>query len=183
MEIKITFRHMLIILLVLSWIIFIGLSIEAGSFITHAIFSLANPSVVPHLWQQEDILPLLEHDPGNYFVVHLILSIVACLKATLFYMIIFTLQRKDLDLTQPFSERLRRFILSLSYITVAIAAFSHYGAKYTGWLITKGIALPHLQYARFSGADIWLFMAVVLFIIAQIFKRGIEIQTENELTI
>jgi hypothetical protein len=30
---------------------------------------------------------------------------------------------------------------------------------------------------------VWLFMSVTLFVIAQIFKRGIEIQTENELTV
>jgi hypothetical protein len=34
-----------------------------------------------------------------------------------------------------------------------------------------------------GGADVWLFMGVILYIIAQIFKRGIEIQAENELTV
>jgi hypothetical protein len=34
-----------------------------------------------------------------------------------------------------------------------------------------------------AGADVWLFMGVTLFVIAQIFRRGIEIQTENELTV
>jgi hypothetical protein len=43
--------------------------------------------------------------------------------------------------------------------------------------------MPDTQFLRLGGADVWLFMAVVLFIIAQIFKRGIEIQSENELTI
>ena len=34
-----------------------------------------------------------------------------------------------------------------------------------------------------EGADIWLFMGVTLLVIAQIFKRGIEIQDEHELTV
>jgi len=43
--------------------------------------------------------------------------------------------------------------------------------------------MPDVQYLRLGGADVWLFMGVTLFVIAQIFKRGIEIQTENELTV
>ena len=43
--------------------------------------------------------------------------------------------------------------------------------------------MPDTQLLHLGGADVWLFMAVILFIIAQIFKRGIEIQTENELTV
>jgi hypothetical protein len=34
-----------------------------------------------------------------------------------------------------------------------------------------------------SGADVWLFMGVTLYVIAQIFKKGIELQTESELTV
>jgi hypothetical protein len=40
-----------------------------------------------------------------------------------------------------------------------------------------------LQALHISGADVWLFMAVILFVIGQIVKRGIEIHAENELTI
>jgi len=43
--------------------------------------------------------------------------------------------------------------------------------------------MPDTQHLRLGGADVWLFMGGILFFIAQIFKRGIEIQTENELTV
>jgi len=45
------------------------------------------------------------------------------------------------------------------------------------------VKMPDTQHLRLGGADVWLFMSVTLFVIAQIFKRGIEIQTENELTV
>jgi len=45
------------------------------------------------------------------------------------------------------------------------------------------VKMPEIQYLRLGGADVWLFMGVILFVLAQIFKRGIEIQTENELTV
>ena len=34
-----------------------------------------------------------------------------------------------------------------------------------------------------EGADVWLFMGVILIIFAMIFKKGIEIQSENDLTV
>ena len=43
--------------------------------------------------------------------------------------------------------------------------------------------MPDIADLNLDGADIWLFMGVVLLVIAQIFKKGVEMQTENELTI
>ena len=43
--------------------------------------------------------------------------------------------------------------------------------------------MPEVQYLRLGGADVWLFMGVILFVLAQMFKRGIEIQSENDLTV
>jgi hypothetical protein len=43
--------------------------------------------------------------------------------------------------------------------------------------------MPSIQNLKFDGADVWLFMGVTLLIVAKIFKRGIELQTENDLTV
>jgi hypothetical protein len=43
--------------------------------------------------------------------------------------------------------------------------------------------MPDIEHLRLGGADVWLFMGVTLFVIGHIFKRGIEIQSENELTV
>lgn len=183
MEIKITIRQTLNILLVLSWIIFIGLCIEAGGFIVNAIFAIANPSVITRLYRQIDLSDLFKYDHGQFFVLTLIMGIAAVMKACLFFLIIKILHDKDLDMSQPFSKKVRRFIFSLSYVTLLIGLFSAYGIKYTGWLVKQGVSMPDTQYLRLGGADVWLFMAVVLFIIAQIFKKGVEMQSESELTI
>lgn len=183
MEIKISTRESLKILYVLSWIIFIGVCIEAGGFIVNAVFALANPSVVTRLWQKVDLSDLFKFDHGYFFVVALIMSIVAAMKAWLFFLIIRILHNKDLNIAQPFRKEVRRFIFYLSYIALVIGLFSGYGVKYIEWLGKQGVKLPDTQLLHLGGADVWLFMAVILFIIAQIFKRGIEIQTENELTV
>lgn len=183
MEIKITTRQILKILYVLSWIIFIGVSIEAGSFITNAVFALVHPMGVKYLWQEVDLSGLFKYDQGYFFVLTLIMGIVAVMKALLFYLIIKISHSKKLNMAQPFSKEVGRFIFSISYVALSIGLFSLWGAKYTEWLVKQGVEMPDIQYLHLGGADVWLFMSVILFIIAQIFKRGIEIQTENELTV
>lgn len=183
MEIRITTKQILNILLILSWIIFVGLSIEAGGFIVNAIFALANPSIVTRLWQQVDLSDLFKYDQGWFFVITLIMSIVTVMKAWLFFLIIRILHNKNLKITQPFSKEVRRFIFYISYIALMIGLSSNSGIRYVEWLVQRGVQMPDTQALHLGGADVWLFMAVILFIIAQMFKRGIEIQTENELTI
>ena len=183
MEIKITTRQIWNILLLLSWIIFVGLCIEACGFIVNAIFAIANPAIITHLWRQIDLSDLLRYDRGYFFVVTSLLSIVAIVKAWLFFLIIKTLHNKELNMSQPFNKKVRRFIFLLSYAALLIGLFSLYGVKYTEWLTKQGIKMPDTQYMLLGGSDVWLFMAVVLFVIAQIFNRGIEIQSENELTV
>ena len=87
------------------------------------------------------------------------------------------------DINQPFSKNVGRFLFRMSYLSLLIGLFSWSGAEYSEWLLSKGVKLPDLQYLRLGGADVWLFMGVTIFVIAQVFKRGIEIQTENELTV
>ena len=183
MEIRITTRQILNVLLVFAWIIFVGLCIEAGGFITNIVMTAVNPEKAIHVWRQFEFLALIKFDKGEFFVVTGIIALIGIMKAILFYLIIKLLHTKKLDLANPFSEDLRRFIFGLSYISFLIGIFSMYGLKYTYRLILKGVQMPDAQSLHLGGADVWLFMSVILFVIAQIFKRGIEIQSENELTV
>jgi len=184
MEIKITTRQILKILYVVSWIIFIGVCIEAGGFIFKTFFTLViNPIGANNFWEKIDLSSLYKHDPGYFFVETLLMSIAAVLKACIFYLIVKILHDKKLDMSQPFSREMGRFIFNVSYLALGIGLFSCWGAKYAEWFVKQGVKMPDIQYLRLGGADVWLFMGVTLFVIAQIFKRGIEIQTENELTV
>lgn len=186
MEIKITTNHTLLALQVLSWIIFIGLCIETGGIIVNTIITLfINPVGVTNFWEGSDYLSsLYAFDKGYFTVITLIMSIVAMLKSTMFYLIVKLFTEKTLDLQKPFSMELRSFILNLSYLSMGVGLFSNAGFKYSEWLKSQ-YALPtvDLQALHLTGSDVWLFIAVILMVIAQIFKRGVEIQTENDLTV
>ena len=185
MEIKITTHQILKVLQILSWVIFIGLCVNAGSIIVNTVITLfINPAGVENFWDGKDYLSsLYQFDHGHFFVITLTMIIVAVLKAIMFYYIVKLFVDKKLNISQPFSIELSRFILLLSYLALGIGLFSHVGFKYSVWLTQQGVQTADLQSLHIGGADVWLFMAVILFVIVQIVKRGIEIQTENELTV
>ncbi len=177
-------RTILQILLVFSWILFIGVCIEAGGSIFSAFYTLVINSInAKTFWVGNDLSALYAYDPGHFLAETLYISIAGVLKACIFYLVIKVLRNEKLNMSQPFNNEIRLFIIKVSYLTFGIALFTWWGVKYTKWLVTQGVKMPDTQDLRLGGADVWLFMGVTLFVIAQIFKRGIEIQTENELTV
>jgi hypothetical protein len=184
MEIKISTQQMLKILYVFSWIIFIGVCTEAGGIIVNAFVTLVlKPANAQYFWKEIDLSALYKYDHGYFFVETLLMSIVAVMRAILFYLIVKILHDKKLNISKPFNREMGRFIFNVSYLALGMGLFSFWGVKYTGWLVTQMVKMPDIQYLRLGGADVWLFMGVTLYVLAQIFKRGIEIQEENDLTV
>lgn len=177
-------QRMLNVLYVLSWIIFIGICIEAGVLICSAILTFTlSPEVAEHIWKEVDLSVLYRYNSEHFLVEMILISIVSVLKAWLFYLIVKLLHDKKLNLSQPFNREVGRFISMLSYLSLGIGLFSFWGVKYSMWLTLRGVNMPDAASLRLGGSDVWLFMGVILLVIAQVFRRGIEIQTENELTV
>jgi len=186
MEIKIEIKskQILKVLNILSWIIFIGICVQAGGYIFNTLFLLTTNPFGPHyFWNGADLSGLYVYDRVYFLVIASLMIIVSVLKALLFYWIVKILHDKKLNMEQPFNKEVGSFVFKLSYAALAIGMFSAWTGNYSQWLAKKGVLMPSLESMSVDGADVWFFMAVILFIIGHIFKRGIEIQTENELTI
>ncbi|MBC7849171.1 MAG: DUF2975 domain-containing protein [Chitinophagaceae bacterium] len=183
MILNISTRTVLLLLLILTWIIFVGLCIDAGAFLVNAFFAIAKPAVVKILYHEVDLSGLLKYDRGHFFALVLSMAIVAVTKAIIFYQLIKMLHNKKIDLSQPFSPELRHLTFNLSYLSLLVGCFSSGGTRYAKWLEKKGVEIPDVQDLHLGGADVWIFMAVILYVIALIFKRGMEIQSENDLTV
>lgn len=184
MEIKIGSQDILKTVNIIAWIIFIGLCIEAGGIVFNAFYTLLiNPIGAKNFWMKADLSGVYSFDKGYFLVVISLMSIVSILKALMFYLIIKLFHNPDFQFTQPFNRTLDKFISNLAYLSFGIGLFSIWGNRYCEWLTLKEIAVPSLQSLRMAGGDVWLFMCAILFVIAFIVKRGVEIQTENELTV
>lgn len=172
------------VLNILSWVLFIGLCIEAGSVLFNALYvSFYNPEGARYLFGNVDVSSLLAFDKGYYYVLLLLIFIASVFKALLFYFIVKVFTDKQLDFSQPFNKGFGKFLVQITYISFGIGLFSYSAAGLISWLSGSGISLLPVEAFRIGGADVWLFMGVVLWVIAIIFKKGIEIQSENELTV
>lgn len=180
MQITITTQQVLKVLYIIAWILFIAVCVEAGSFLFNAIFTVAFNSGGSGYFHLTD---LYNYDPGHFLVMLLFMFIAGVMKAIIFFLIVKILRDKKLNPTTPFNKEMGTFLMLFSYLAFGIGLFSHWGKRYAEWFAGKGVQMPGVDTLRLDGAGVWMFMAITLFIIAQLFKRGIEIQSENELTI
>jgi cytochrome c biogenesis factor len=184
MTLTIAPTQILKVLHIVSWIIFIGLCVNAGGVLFNAFFALyINPMASQNFWQTINLGPLYDFDKVYFIAFALLMAIVAILKAILFYLIVKLLHDKNLDLNQPFNNKMTRFVANVAYLSLGISFFSKWGEDQTKWLIEKSIQMPAIQDLDLGGADVWFFMGIIFWVLKQLFKRGETIQTENDLTI
>ena len=177
---KWTQQPTLMLITVIIWSIFIGLCIQAGTLLFTFTYSFFKPTVAQDLYEGLNLYPLLREEVWFYGgIVTLILS-VAFLKAKLFFTMIQIFLK--IDLMHPFSKEIGRRISNLSYIAFEIGIFLIFSTAFAGWLVKRGFELDRIQ-TYLSGTFEYLLLSALLFAIAQVFKRGIEIQNENELTV
>lgn len=169
------------ILNILTWVIFIGICIKTGTLIFTLLFSLfINPIAAQDLHLGLNLYGLMEYDLWSYIVMVVLIIIIWALKAFLFYWIIKIFPKaKD---NHPFTSEVAGLISKVAYVALGIGMVSILANEYKEWLINKSVELTNL-YEYTSGGVEFLFTAAIVFAIAQVFKRGIEIQSENELTI
>ena len=184
MEITRKTKNLITLLSVICWVIFVGLCVEAGGFIVNGVLThFLNAENANKLWQQADLSALYKFDVGHFTAISIFICLVAIMKVILFYFIIKISSSKNFNIQKPFNIEMYQFMNRIAYLCFAIGLFARAGTKYAQWLSEKGVLLPDINKMGIAGADVWLFMGITLIVITQIFKRGVEIQSENELTV
>lgn len=176
--------YILTALHVLSWFVFVGLSIDACAIIVHTVATLMlDTAGAAKFWKKVDLNAVYNYSQSHYVTLTALIIITTVLKAIMFYVIIRFFYKKSFNLLKLFNEKTKQFLLNLGYLSLGIAFFSSWGTGVVEGLVQKGISMPDLRLMRLDGADVWWFMGIVLFVIAFIFKKGIELQNENDLTV
>ncbi len=169
-----------IFLIVISWIIFVGLCIEAGGLIVNFIFSLVNPDVVDKLYQKLDLSQMYQRSKWAYYSMYSFILVIALLKAYMFYIVIRLVSK--LDLSKPFSSFVSRQISLISYYTLSIGVLSYIARQSAKNLMHRGYEINQLE-QFWVDSQAFILMAAVIYIISVIFKKGIDIQNETDLTV
>jgi hypothetical protein len=180
MEKYIGSKLLLQILHVVAWIIFVGLSIEAGALIVNFIFSIFKPEFVGNLYQKMDLRNMYEQNKWAFYGVYGFVIFLSILKAGLFYTVIELLLK--LDLSNPFNSFVAKKISQISSYAFSIGLISYIAKEITEHMPHSTAEVDQLQ-KFWVDSQAFILMSAVVYIIAVIFKRGIEIQSENDLTV
>lgn len=168
------------VLHVVAWLIFIGLCIEAGGLIVNFIFSIYRPEFIPNLYQKLDLIEIYNRSQWAFFTMYIFILSIAVLKAYLFYIVIILMHK--FDLSNPFNSFVSQKITQISACSFLIGIVSLIGQEIAKNLHQYGYRTDNLN-LFWDESEAFILMAAILYIIAIIFKKGIEIQTENDLTI
>ena len=167
-------------LTVIAWIIFVGLSIEACALLVNFIFTFFNPALLKNLYQKLDLSAMYNRSTATFYSMYTFILVIAFLKAALFYEVIKLVSK--LDLNRPFSSFVSKKITTISYITFSIGLISIVARETANNLSHKGFDINRLN-EFWVDSQAFILMAAVIYAIAIIFKRGIELQNENDTTI
>lgn len=163
-----------------AWLIFIGLSIEAGGLLVNFFFHLFKPEFIPNLYQKLDLSAIYKDSQLLFFGVYSFILSIAVLKAILFYIVIRLMH--TMDLKKPFNNFVARQINQLAYYTLGIGLLSYIARQSAKSLMHHSFVTDSLN-KFWVDSQAFIIMGAVIYIIATIFKKGVDIQNENELTV
>ena len=173
-------RFIFQVLHVIAWIFFVGLCIEAGGIIVNFVFSIYNPEFVSKLYQKLDLSELYNRSKWIFFSMYSFIIVIALLKVLLFYTVIMLLLK--LDLSKPFSSFVSSQISQISYYTLSIGIMCLIAAQTTKNLDHHGYDVERL-YQFWNDGKAFILMSAVVYVVSTIFKKGVELQKENDLTV
>ncbi|MBP8094161.1 MAG: DUF2975 domain-containing protein [Saprospiraceae bacterium] len=115
-----------------------------------------------------------------FYGMYSFILVISILKAVLFYVVIQLITR--FDLAKPFNSFVSNQIAEISFYTLSIGLLSYLARQTAKNLLHRGYEINQLdQFWEDSRA--YILMAAIVYVIATIFKKGLEIQNENELTV
>lgn len=171
-------EKVLSVLRVLAWMAMIGYAVNLGSQVICFGVSFTNPAAskqIPGI--DQNLLKLLQYNFRFYVFA---MSFVIALSAMFVYLwyVVITLLSK-LNIKSPFTFEVSKKLEKIAYWLFAIWLVGFIGENYVDWL-SKSMGE---QLNIIKVANEFLFTAGIVYIISQIFKHGIEIQEETNLTI
>lgn len=162
---------------ILFWIAFIGLCIKTGALLTSFIVSLfVNSEGANDLYLGLSLFDLYSYSNSQYIFTVSLLIVLTGLKAYIAYYVIKIFMK--FNLSKPFNNKLTDLFLKISYTALGTSILAIIAENYAKWIMRKGVAVP----IDWSGSELLLF-AGVIYLLALVFKKGAELQTENDLTV
>ena len=165
---------------VISWIIFIALCYQTGALLFNYAFMQFRVFPPENQYLILDLSQLFVQDEFLFGLVFIIATGITALKAYTFYLI--TQIFAYLNLHKPFSREIASLISKISYYVFVVGIVGAIASGINEDLANQGYPVQNaMEY--WDDYSAFLMMSAVVFVIAQVFKKGLEIQAENDLTV
>lgn len=163
---------------VLFWMAFVGLSINAAAMlISFGVTLFSGIDAAKNLYMTDsNLFALYEQNKLHYIQIVSLMVVLMILKAHIAYLVVQIFY--TFNFNRPFTAKVTKLVSAISDTAVAAGILAIIGEQYCERLTNRGATIP----VDWSAGEI-LFFAGVLYIIAQVFKRGTELQVENDLTV
>lgn len=162
------------------WFFLAGYCVQAGALLFNFVYSLFKPIATHNLHLGLDLSELFTKNKSVYAFVLITIIGISALKAYVFVIVIRLF--KILNLVKPFSEKVSEIITSITWYAFSIGIISLVVQEIIKRISEKGYNTG-LAEKYWNDGGAYLMMSAILFVIALIFQKGIELQKENELTV
>ena len=173
---KIKTEQILAVMNVLAWLTFIGLAIQAGAILISYGVSTVNPEGAKNLYRGLNLYSIRQFNFWHYTITVAFMVALCILKAYVAWLVIKLLSK--IKLASPFTVVVSAIMERISYFILVLWVTTMVYDAQLSWLSEK---IAGLEGNLISGQ--FIFLAGVVFVMAQIFKKGVELQSENELTV
>jgi len=168
-------KNLLLGLKILAWLAALGLAFIAGSIIVSYLVSIWHVQASHNLYKGLDLSAYRNRSFIQYTLIVLYKAGTYSMQAYVAYLVATLLDQ--VNLLRPFSSQVVRLLEKISAAILGV------------WLLAViyniHVAVLQKVYGivpSFIEGD-FLFLAGIVFVLAQVFKRGVAIQSENELTV
>lgn len=176
METKTRTGQILTVMYILAWVVFVGYLIDAGAILFSYGVTWLNPEGARNLYKGSNLYDLRQLNFWYYTNAVSFMVALSAMKSFVWYLVIKTLSK--INLANPFKMEVAQTLERISHVLFGTWVVGMVSSAYSGWLL-KATGQTFTNYV--SGE--FIFVAGLVFIISQVFKRGVEIQSENELTV
>ncbi|GAB2496275.1 DUF2975 domain-containing protein [Algoriphagus taiwanensis] len=177
---KKTTNTLLWLIQVISTVVFCALCVQAAGLIFFSVYHVIDPENSREMILGIDMAQLFSLTKIDFVILYMLTLSIPVLKAFAFYYTLKIFNR--LNLVKPFSQEIASLISKISYLILTIGILGTVAFQYSEILDAKGFELNQLQ-NWWNDNYAYLLMGSIIFVIAQVFKKGLEIQSENELTV
>ncbi len=168
-------KTILKIMHVLSWIAFIGLSIKVGAILISYFVSLGNENAAKDLYEGINYFDYKQSSMVHYTILIGYRVLQFALQAYIAFLVIKLLS--SLNIQRPFNGNALKKMQTISFSLIFLWAIVVAHNIHVGILeATTGIKATLLS-------SEFVYIAGIVYVFSLLFKRGLEFQSENDLTI